>query len=128
MQTHKIIEALFTFSDNIRYVAIYSNHELSCQQRETNLVNTSSGESDKYEELLVNPVILKLASQRGRIDCGGLHYLLVGYGHFFQLIKNTDSGHISICLDKTSDLNNLPAKIFTFLNENFSDLGLTNAL
>lgn len=112
-----IIQDLFDFSAAIRYVAIYSNHQLYSQQRSTDLTAASSSESDKYEELLVNPSLLTLASQRGEIDCGGLDYLLVGYGHFFQLIKKIATGHISICLDKKADLNTLPTAIFKFLEE-----------
>ncbi|MEL7269034.1 MAG: hypothetical protein AAGL34_05640 [Bacteroidota bacterium] len=115
-----IIEVLFKEFDEIRYVAIYKNDELVFQQRgETE--NTSSGETDTYEELLVNPTLLKLASQRGNIDCGGLNHLIVGYGNFHQLVKPIPKGHISICLQPSSDLNHLPTQIFTFLKAQFED-------
>lgn len=35
------------------------------------LADASSSESDRYEELLVNPTLITLARQRGEIDCGG---------------------------------------------------------
>ena len=115
-----IIEVLFKEFDEIRYVAIYKNDELVFQQRgETE--NTSSGETDTYEELLVNPTLLKLASQRGNIDCGGLNHLIVGYGNFHQLVKAIPKGHISICLQPSSDLNHLPTQIFAFLKARFED-------
>ncbi len=63
----------------------------------------SSAESDRYEELLVNPTLLKLATQRGNIDCGGLDYLLVKYGNFFQFILPASWGHVSVCIDKSAD-------------------------
>ena len=117
----EIIKALFDFSDSIRYVAIYRNGELALQQRNAALDGQSSGESDQYEELLVNPTLLKLSSQRGNIDCGGLDYLIVAYGNFHQLVRSIDGGHISICLEKGADLNRLPNAIFNFLEDQFPD-------
>ena len=62
-------EKIFTISKNIRYVAIYADDKLISSER-PGLENTSSSESDKYEELIVNPTLLKLVTQRGNIDCG----------------------------------------------------------
>jgi len=118
MNKELIIERSFDFSPEIRYVAIYQDGDLLFKQRE-DTQNTSSGETDKFEELLVNPTLLKLAEQRGNIDCGGLNYLIVGYGNFFQLIKKINEGHISICLDKKVDLNTLPKDIFNYLKREF---------
>ncbi len=65
--------------------------------------NTSSSESDRYEELIVNPTLLKLATQRGNIDCGGLKFLLIRYGNFYQWVSSFNTGHISICIDSNAD-------------------------
>jgi len=117
MEKETIIKNLFEFSSDIRYVAIYADSELVFKQREETY-DSSSGETDKFEELLVNPTLLTLAKQRGNIDCGGLRYLIIGYGNFYQLVKEISKGHISICLSKTADLNNLPEEIFDFLKKN----------
>ena len=63
------------------------------------LRNASSSGSDRYEELLVNPTLLTLATQRGDIDCGGLRYLIIGYGHFHQLVVPAAGGHVSIAFE-----------------------------
>lgn len=89
-------------STAIRYIAIYQNDKLHSWQREA-ILDTSNSESDRYEELLVNPTLLKLAKQRADIDCGGLDFLLVKYGNFYQLIQNIDNGHVSICIDSAAD-------------------------
>jgi hypothetical protein len=54
---------------------------------------------DLCEELLVNPALLTLATQRGNIDCGGLRYLIIGYGHFHQLVVPGAGGHVSIAFE-----------------------------
>ena len=58
MKKEIIINELFKFSNQIRYVAIYYNNELTYRQKEEILHNSSSSETDKYEELLVNPTLL----------------------------------------------------------------------
>ncbi|MGI9550222.1 MAG: hypothetical protein ACR2MT_03405 [Aurantibacter sp.] len=118
-----IIEELFNLSSDIRYAAIYHNDHLDFVQREQ-IGNNSSEVSDKYEELLVNPTLLKLAGQRGNIDCGGLRYLIVGYGNFYQIVKGTSKGHVSICIEKIADLNKLPDQIFDFLKNKHPELEL----
>lgn len=89
---------IFNLSQEIRYVAIYRDGQLSTQSK-TGSSGASGEESDKYEELLVNPSLLKLASQRGNIDCGGLNYLIVRYGNFFQFVLPMSWGHVSVCFE-----------------------------
>src|SRR5512139_3180254 len=99
----QFIDAVIEKFHFVRYVAIYLDSNLVFKERES-IQNNSSSESDKYEELIVNPTFLTLARQRGNIDCGGLDFLLIGYGNFNQVIKELKGGHISICLDKKADL------------------------
>lgn len=110
----KIIDSLFQFSEQIRYVAIYRNEHLTTKQKQQQ-ADSSSDESDKYEELFVNPALLTLARQRGNVECGGLNFMIIAYGNFFQLIKEIDKGHISICLNKEADLTHLPESILNFI-------------
>lgn len=97
-----MIDKIFSISNDIRYVAIYRDGELETQTKD-NTEGASSSESDKYEELIANPVMLKAATQRGNIDCGGLEFLLVRYGNFFQFVLPTSWGHVSVCIEKDAD-------------------------
>ena len=90
-----MIDDIFALSDKIRYVAIYQEEQLQSRSRE-GTENDSSSESDRYEELLVNPTLLTLTTQRGNIDCGGLEYLIIRYGNFFQFVLPTVWGHVSV--------------------------------
>ena len=119
--TNQIIDDLFNFLLEIRYVAIYQNAELTFKQRKQTS-DSSSSETDKYEELLVNPTLLTIARQRGNIDCGGLRFIILGYGNFYQLVKEIKNGQISICLEKNVDLTIVPEKIFEFLKSKYSQL------
>ena len=96
------IETIFALSPAVRYVAIYRQGKLTSRQRD-DAQGASSSESDKYEELLVNPTLLTLVRQRGNIDCGGAEFLVVRYGNFYQLVIDLGDGHVSVCFDLGSN-------------------------
>jgi hypothetical protein len=97
VEPDSLVAAIFAASPDIRYVALYRANALSMWQR-PGVLGASSNETDRYEELFVNPVLLKLTTQRGNLDCGGLRYLLVRYGNFFQLVHPIPEGHLSVCI------------------------------
>lgn len=100
---NKLVQNLFAISEAVRYVAVYQDKKLYSSVR-PGLSDVSSSESDLYEEILVNPTILKLATQRGEIDCGGLNYLLIRYGHFYQFVMPMMThGHVSVCIEPDAD-------------------------
>lgn len=111
----KLMDALFALSQDIRYVAVYDRGELTTASR-PGTTGASSSESDRYEELLVNPTLLTLVTQRGNIDCGGLEFVLVRYGNFYQLVKPMTHGHISICVEPHADPLKLIEPIQNILN------------
>ena len=105
---------IFAVSDTIRYVAVYDNGDLSLNQKE-GIADSSSSESDKYEELIVNPTILKIATQRGDIDCGGLDYYIIKYGSFFLLAIPTPTGHVSVGIENDGDPIAIESKVRSVL-------------
>jgi hypothetical protein len=110
MHADALIDSIFQLSPQVRYVAVRRGEELTQRERE-GIAHPSSGESDRYEELLVNPALLTLATQRGNIDCGGLRYLLVRYGHFFAFVRSTEDGHVSVALEPGADVVGLAGAI-----------------
>ena len=110
MLPEAMIDAIFQLSPHVRYVAVRSGDTLTMRERE-GVAHASSAESDRYEELLVNPALLTLATQRGNIDCGGLRYVLVRYGHFFQFVRATAEGHVSVALEPGADVVGLAGAI-----------------
>src|SRR5258705_4933658 len=98
----KLLTEALEISEHIRYIAVYDNDELSIKQR-SDIHNVSSNESDKYEELLVNPTLIKLASQRGNIDCGGLEYFIIRYGNFFVVLIPCKKGHVNFGIEPDED-------------------------
>ena len=107
----QILEAVFDVSPDIRYVAFKNGPRLIQQQR-PGVSDASASESDRYEELFVNPGLLALASARGDLDCGGFHYLVLRYGNFFQIVIRLADGHLSVCVDQKADPHRLIDPIF----------------
>src|SRR5262245_14835698 len=116
-KANKISDSCFAVSTDVRYVAVYRNGELSLRER-AGLAGARSSDSDKYEELLVNPTLIKLASQRGNIDCGGLEFLLIRYGNFFQFVYPLEDGHVSVALEPFSDVISLVEELRKAIREN----------
>jgi hypothetical protein len=98
-----VADQIFSIGSEIRYVAFGKGQDVVLRER-SGLIDASSNESDRYEELLVNPTLLLLARQRGDIDCGGLRYLVVAYGNFWQLVIPTDyASHVSVSVESDAD-------------------------
>ncbi len=98
----EFFDKLFAIGNEVRYVAIAKGQDVTLRER-PGLAAASSSESDRYEELLVNPALLILARQRGDIDCGGLDYLVIRYSNFFQVVIPYHAGHVSIAVEPSSD-------------------------
>jgi hypothetical protein len=97
-----LLEAIFALSPDVRYVALARDGDLTLRER-AGLIGASAPESDRYEELLVNPTLLTLVGQRGRIDCGGLEYVVIRYGNFFQVVRPIPGGHLSVAVEPHGD-------------------------
>lgn len=106
-----LIENIFRVAPEIRYVATYLDNILDSAQR-PGLAGASDSESDKYEELIVNPTLLKLITQRGNIDCGGAQWAVIRYGNFYEAVIPVSSGHLSVGIETTGDPISIIEKVF----------------
>jgi hypothetical protein len=97
-----LIKRIFALHSDIRYVAVYRRGRLQSAQR-PGLAQASASESDKYEELIVNPTLLTLTRQRGEIDCGGLEFVVIRYGSFYECVLPLPDGHLSVGLEPHAD-------------------------
>ncbi len=98
-----IAQQLFDLGSDVRYVAYGNGQDVRTWQRD-GIDDASAAESDRYEELLVNPTLLTLTRQRGELDCGGLRFVVVAYGNFTQLVlPRAGGGHVSVALERSAD-------------------------
>ncbi len=103
--SESLVDEIFSLGREVGYVALGRGQQVTMRFA-PGVVTETTDESNRYEELLVNPTLLTLTGQRGRIDCGGLKFIVVGYGDFQQLIMPMLGGHVSIGLAR-----NVPANI-----------------
>jgi hypothetical protein len=112
----ELIDRCLALGPAVRYVAVYRDGALRSRER-AGIAGASGAESDRYEELLVNPTLLTLARQRGDIDCGGLRYLLIRYGNFFQCAHPVPGGHVSVAIETTADVPAIVARLERLLGD-----------
>jgi len=93
-----LVVACFAGAPEVRYVSVSCDARRIARER-SGLTAASSAESDHYEEVLVNPTLLGLLRARGDIDCGGLQYVVIRYGAFFQVVHPIAGGHVSVALE-----------------------------
>lgn len=67
---YQVTQEILDARTQVRYAALYTDGKLETSGK-AGVAGASVGESDKYEELLVNPAVLTLVTQRGDMDFGG---------------------------------------------------------
>jgi hypothetical protein len=95
---NEVSDPLFALSPLVRYVALLRGRELKLRER-PGLSGASASETDRYEELLVNPAVLTLLGRRGDIDCGGLDHVWIRYGNFWTGLFPLEDGHLNVGLE-----------------------------
>ena len=110
----RLISAIFALG-GVGYVALCSGQEVLLRAA-PGLSTTTTEESNFYEELLVNPTLLTLASQRANLDCGGLRYIAIGYGGFVQLIMLIKDGHVSLGVSRKANLGEVAERLQSLLD------------
>ncbi len=96
-----IAKSLLALDGSIRYVAVNQNGAIAEMLQK--LPSFNPPETDRMEELLVNPVAIELFTRRGDIDLGGLRFVIVRYGLQFQVILPCASGHVSVGVEADGD-------------------------
>ena len=114
-RAERLIDGIFALG-GIGYVALCSGQEVVLRAA-PGLVSTTTEETNFYEELLVNPTLLKLASQRANLDCEGLRYIAIGYGKFVQVIMLMKEGHVSMGVSRKTNTGELAAHVQSLLEE-----------
>ena len=60
-------------------------------------------ETDRMEELIVNPIVLEATRRRGNLDLDGVRYVIIRYGKQFQAIFPFAEGHVSVGIEASAD-------------------------
>lgn len=101
--SEKISGRLFDLDSNIRYVAVNQSGLIVEMEQNPKRPSLNPTETDRMEELIVNPVIIELIRRRGNLDMDGMRYVVVRYGTMYELIFPFKDGHLSIGLELNAD-------------------------
>ena len=105
---------VFELDPGIRYLAVNQDGEIvEMAQR---LPTHNPVETDRMEELLVNPAILDLTKRRGDLDLDGVRYIIIQYGLQYQAVFNYRNGHVSVGIESDSDAVGVVSKILEHLD------------
>lgn len=102
MKGESLLDEILELSPIIRYAALHlGGGEPLLRER----VGTPAGaaEGERWDELVVNPALIELASRRGAVDLDGLDYLVVHYRRATNLVLPVDGGHLSMLLEPAAD-------------------------
>ncbi|MGH9898225.1 MAG: hypothetical protein ACRD63_02810 [Pyrinomonadaceae bacterium] len=102
---------LFQLDENIRYVAVNQRGKIVEMQQNPKLPTGNSHDTDRIEELIVNPTLLGLAKRRGELDLDGIRYLIIRYGILNQLVFPYKQGHISVGIELNANVAEIARKI-----------------
>ena len=107
---------LFELSESIRYVAVNQGGRIVEMEQSPNYPSNNPDDTDRMEELLVNPTILELARRRGELDLDGIRYVVIRYGPQFQLIMPFGEGHVSLGIELTADVTAIAREVAEHLD------------
>jgi hypothetical protein len=111
LATPRLSTRLFRTEPKIRYVAVNQKGSIVEMEQNPSHPSYNSSETDRMEELIVNPIVLELASRRGNIDMNGVAYVIIRYGTQYQLLMPYREGHISIGIELQDDPVEIASKI-----------------
>jgi hypothetical protein len=115
----KLSARLFRLEPKIRYVAVNQNGRIVEMEQSGSHPTYNPPDTDRIEELIVNPTVLEITRRRGNIDMGGVRYVLIRYGTQFQLIMPYLEGHLSIGVEREDDPVEIAGKVAAALDLRF---------
>jgi hypothetical protein len=107
----KLSARLFRLEPKIRYVAVNQKGRILEMEQSGSHPSYNAPETDRMEELIVNPTVLEITSRRGNIDMDGIRYVVIRYGTQFQLIMPYREGHLSIGVELADDPVEIASKV-----------------
>ena len=102
--TAALAPRLFAADPNVRYVAVNQNGRITEMEQRAAWSSLNPSETDRLEELVVNPIVLEAATRRGNIDLDGVRAVIIRYGLLDQVILPFGSGHVSVGVQQDADV------------------------
>ena len=107
----KLSTQLFRMEPKIRYVAVNQKGKIVEMEQSSSHPSYNPNETDRMEELIVNPIVLELVARRGNLDMDGIRCVVIRYGTQYQLLIPYGEGHLSIGVELQDDPLQIASKI-----------------
>jgi hypothetical protein len=102
---------LFALDSGIRYVAVNQRGAIVEMEQRSEWPSRNPPETDRMEELLVNPLLLEATKRRGDLDLDGVRYVIIRYGSQYQAIFPFEAGHVSVGIEPGSDVDGIARRV-----------------
>jgi hypothetical protein len=106
-----VASRLFPLDPDIRYVAVNQAGAITEMEQRAEWPSFNPHETDRMEELIVNPVVLEAAKRRGDLDLDGVRYVIIRYGKQYQVILPHGEGHVSVGVQLGADVARIAERI-----------------
>jgi len=100
----RLAPRLFAADPNVRYVAVNEAGRITEMEQRKEWSSLNATESDRMEELVVNPIVLEAVTRRGNLDLNGVRAVIIRYGLLDEIVLPYPSGHVSIGVQQGGDL------------------------
>jgi hypothetical protein len=94
---------LFAADPQIRYVAVNRRGRIVEMEQSAEWSSVNPTETDRMEELIVNPVVLEAVTRRGNLDLNGVRSVVIRYGLLDEVVLPYPDGHVSIGVQQGGD-------------------------
>jgi hypothetical protein len=112
----KVSEILFPLDPCIRYVAVNRGGRIVEMEQNTRFPTVSPAETDRVEELIVNPTILDIARRRGAMDLGPVRFVIIRYDSIYGLLLPYREGHVSVGIEPGANIQAIAEKCIDALH------------
>jgi hypothetical protein len=107
----RIAPELFALDPHIRYVAVNRGGAIVEMEQAASWPTANSPETDRMEELIVNPVVLEAVRRRGNLDLDGVRHVTIRYGALYTVVFPIENGHVSVGVDVSGDVERIAEKV-----------------
>jgi hypothetical protein len=124
----RLASRLFAVDPHIRYVAVNRSGAITEMEQSAVWPTSNAPETDRMEELIVNPIVLEAVRRRGNLDLGGVRHVTIRYGAVYQVIVPIEDGHVSVGVDPSGDVEGVAAKVESALSTTSEPSAVERAL
>jgi hypothetical protein len=107
----RIAPFLFPLDPAIRYVAVQRAGAIAEMQQSPDRPTFNPPETDRMEELIVNPIVLEALRRRGNLDLDGVRHVTIRYGKQYQVVLPIEDGHVSVGVELGADVEQIAERI-----------------